>query len=239
MARGRNPGGGITRIMTASDRRQRRKEQRRTQILDAAERLFYEKGFDGVTMDEIADAVELSKGSLYVYFKNKDSLFFAIVARVHREYFRQFKESLDEIESGGDQIRRMIRHLVDFTKDHREYNDMARMVGPLIWARLDAEYEQVLVENSIEYNLWLNEAIRKGMKDGSIRKDLDPTIFGFYISLISMAVVSPLPAWDKAFGMAGIRYEEFVDNFLRFIDPSIDLCRSPGFPEEHHTGRTG
>lgn len=225
--------------MTASDRKQRRKEQRRTEIIDAAERLFYKRGFDRVTMDEIAGAVELSKGSLYVYFKNKDSLFFAIVARVHADYFQQFKESLDLTESGGDQIRRMIRHLVDFTKDHREYNDMARMVGPLIWARLDAGYEQVLVENSIEYNKWLNGAIRRGMEDGSIRKDLDPTIFGFYISLISMSVVSPLPVWDKAFGMAGVRYEEFVDNFLRFIDPSIDRCKDPDPLKAHHPGRNG
>jgi AcrR family transcriptional regulator len=212
--------------MTVSDRKRREKEQRRTEIIDAAERLFYQKGFDGVTMDEIAGAVELSKGSLYVYFKNKDSLFFAIVARVHREYFRQFKESLDEAGSGGDQIRRMIRRLVEFTKDHREYNDMARTVGPLIWARLDTEYDQVLAENSIEYNQWLSEAIRKGMEDGSIRKDLDPTLFGFYVSLISMSVVSPLPSWDRAFQMAGIRYEEFVDNFLKFIEPSIDFCRN-------------
>jgi AcrR family transcriptional regulator len=212
--------------MTVSDRRRREKEQRRMEIIDAAEKLFYEKGFDGVTMDEIASAVELSKGSLYVYFKNKDSLFFAIVARVHREYFRQFKESLDETECGGDQVRRMIRHLVEFTREHREYNDMARTVGPLIWARLDAEDEVALAKNSIEYNQWLDAAIRKGMGDGSIRNDLDPTLFGFYVSLISMSVVSPLPSWDRAFQMAGIRYEEFVDNFLRFIEPSIDFCRN-------------
>ncbi|MFA6653942.1 MAG: TetR/AcrR family transcriptional regulator [Candidatus Delongbacteria bacterium] len=197
------------------------------EIIDAAEKFFYEKGFDGVTMDEIAGAVELSKGSLYVYFKNKDSLFFAIVARVHREYFRQFKESLVETERGGDQIRRMIRRLVEFTRDHREYNDMVRTVGPLIWARLDTEYDQVLAENSIEYNKWLDAAIRKGMEDGSIRKDLDPTLFGFYVSLISISVVSPLPSWDKAFEMAGVRYEEFVDNFLKFINPSIDFCKDP------------
>lgn len=211
--------------MTVADRKQREKEKRRTEIINAAEKLFYAKGFDKVTMEEIAEAVDLSKGSLYLTFKNKDSLFFAIVDRVHKEFYRQFKESLDETVSGGEQIHMMIRSLVVFTKDHREYNDMARSVGPLIWSRLDKEYEQILAENSMDYNLWLQTAIRKGIEDGSIRNDLDPALFGFYISLISLSVVSPLPTWDKGLEMAGISYDQFVDNFLKFIDPSINNCQ--------------
>ena len=213
--------------MTIADRKQREKEQRRTEIVDAAEKLFYKKGFDNVTMDEIADAVEFSKGSLYLYFKNKDSLFFAIVARMHREYFRQFRELLDENASGGEQIRTMIRYLVEYTKNHQEYNDMACTIGPLIWSRMDTEYEQVLAENSMEYNLWLNDAITNGMADGSIRNDINPALFGFYISLISISVVSPSPLWKKGFELAGVSYDEFVDNFLTFIDPSITHCKTP------------
>jgi TetR/AcrR family transcriptional regulator len=226
-------------IMTVADRKQREKEKRRIGIVDAAEKLFYQKGFDNVTMDEIADAVELSKGSLYVYFRNKDSLFFAIVDRVHREYFRQFRELLDENASGGEQIRTMIRHLVVYTKEHRDYNTMATTFGPVIWSRMDTEYEQLLAKNSIGYFLWLNEAIRKGMADGSIRNDLNPALFGFYISLISLSVVSPLPSWNKGFELAGVSYDEFVDNFLMFIDPSIGHGKNPGPAKKHSTGKNG
>ncbi len=225
--------------MTIADRKQREKEQRRTEIVDAAEKLFYKKGFDNVTMDEIADAVEFSKGSLYLYFKNKDSLFFAIVARMHREYFRQFRKLLDENASGGEQIRTMIRHLVEYTKNHQEYNDMACTVGPLIWSRMDTEYEQVLAENSMEYNLWLNDAITKGMADGSIRNDLNPALFGFYISLISISVVSPSPLWKKGFELAGVSYDEFVENFLTFIDPSITHCKIIGAPKKRPVKKNG
>lgn len=213
--------------MTTSDRKHREKEQRRKEIISAAEKLFYAKGFDTVTMDEIADAVELSKGSLYVYFKNKDSLFFAIVDRVHKDYFRKFTENLDENARGGDQIRCMIRHLVEYTKAHREYNDMARSVGPLIWSRMDAEYTRVLAGNAIAYNHWLDRALRKGIEDGSLRNDLDPVLLGVYISLISLSVVSPLPTWDKGLEMYGIGYDGLVDNFEQFIGPSIGPSRQP------------
>lgn len=221
--------------MTRADRKEREKERRRAEIIDAAEKLFYAKGFDNVTMDEIAEAVDLSKGSLYLVFRNKDSLFFAIVDRVHKEYFRQFMEMLDENASGGEQIRSMIRHLVEYTKSHREYNDMARSVGPLIWARMDTEYDTMLAENAIAYNRWLDRAIRKGIKDGSIRSDLNPVLLGVYISLISLSVVSPLPSWDRGLELYGIGYEGLVDNFEQFIGPSIGPSTQPTNKGAHPT----
>ena len=130
-------------------------------------------------------------------------------------------ENLDKNASGGDQIRSMIRFLVEFTKDHREYNDMARTYGPLIWARMNTEYDTILAENAIAYNIWLDHAIRQGIEDGSLRKDLDPVLLGVYISMISLSVVSPLPSWDKGLELYGIGYEGLVDNFEKFIGPSL------------------
>ncbi|QXO94222.1 TetR/AcrR family transcriptional regulator [Methanospirillum purgamenti] len=210
--------------MATADRRQREREQRRVEIIDVAEKLFYEKGFDNVSMDEIAEAVEISKGSLYLLFKNKDSLYFEIVSRVHREYHRQLMEKIDATATGGDQIRTMIKFLVEFTKNHRDYNTMSCTYGPVIYSRLDEAYDQILAQNAVEFNRWQHNAIRKGMDDGSIRKDLDPILLGIYISLISISVVSPHPIWEKGFQMAGIGYEQLVDNFLTFIEPSINHC---------------
>jgi AcrR family transcriptional regulator len=175
-------------------------------------------------MDEIAEAVEISKGSLYLLFKNKDSLYFEIVSRVHREYHRQLMEKIDATATGGDQIRTMIKFLVEFTKNHRDYNTMSCTYGPVIYSRLDEAYDQILAQNAVEFNRWQHNAIRKGMDDGSIRKDLDPILLGIYISLISISVVSPHPIWEKGFQMAGIGYEQLVDNFLTFIEPSINHC---------------
>lgn len=72
--------------MATADRKEREKEQRKNVILDAAEKLFFSKGFDSVSMEEIAKEVELGKGTLYLYFKSKDSLFFAIISRKWIEF---------------------------------------------------------------------------------------------------------------------------------------------------------
>jgi AcrR family transcriptional regulator len=56
------------------ERKQREKEQRKTEIINAARKVFSNKGFNTATMEEIASEAELSPGTLYLYFKNKEEL---------------------------------------------------------------------------------------------------------------------------------------------------------------------
>ena len=54
------------------NRKEMEKEARKKDILDAAARLFSEKGFHEVKVDDIAEKVGLSKGTIYLYYENKD-----------------------------------------------------------------------------------------------------------------------------------------------------------------------
>jgi AcrR family transcriptional regulator len=56
------------------ERKQREKERRRQEIIAAAREIFSAKGFNSATMEEIASKAELSPGTLYLYFKNKEEL---------------------------------------------------------------------------------------------------------------------------------------------------------------------
>jgi len=61
--------------MGIQERKKREKEGRRQQILAASKQLFADRGFHQTTMEEIANAAELSPGTIYLYFKSKDELF--------------------------------------------------------------------------------------------------------------------------------------------------------------------
>lgn len=56
------------------ERKQREKEKRKIEIINAARKVFSSKGFNASTMEEIATEAELSPGTLYLYFKNKEEL---------------------------------------------------------------------------------------------------------------------------------------------------------------------
>jgi len=68
--------------MGIEERKEREKEQRRQQIIDAAEKVFAAKGFSGATVENIAEEAELSPATLYLYFKNKDALYASLNLKI-------------------------------------------------------------------------------------------------------------------------------------------------------------
>jgi AcrR family transcriptional regulator len=68
--------------MGIQERKEREKERRRQQIIVAAKRVFSKKGFNKATMEDIAHEAELSPGTLYLYFKNKEELYASLSLRI-------------------------------------------------------------------------------------------------------------------------------------------------------------
>ena len=68
--------------MGIKERKEREKERRRQQIIVAAKRIFSAKGFNKATMEDIAREAEISPGTIYLYFKNKDELYASLSIRI-------------------------------------------------------------------------------------------------------------------------------------------------------------
>jgi AcrR family transcriptional regulator len=83
-----------------TERRQEEKDRRRTEIVEAAEALYKELGWDAVTMDSVAKRARLSRALVYVYFKDKQDLHFAIAARALETLQRRFEEATARAKTG-------------------------------------------------------------------------------------------------------------------------------------------
>lgn len=68
--------------MGIKERKEREKERRRQQIIIAAKRIFSAKGFNKATIEDIAKEAEISPGTIYIYFKNKDELYASLSIRI-------------------------------------------------------------------------------------------------------------------------------------------------------------
>lgn len=93
-------------------RKEREKEARREAILDAAVRLFARKGNYDPTLDEIAAEAELSKGTIYNYFKDKHYLLAALLMRCHETAMQH----LEEVIGRHHTLPGMIRAVLDSYK---------------------------------------------------------------------------------------------------------------------------
>jgi AcrR family transcriptional regulator len=90
---------------------QRRKEARPSEIVAAALRLFTKRGYAATRLEDVAAAAEISKGTLYLYFANKEELFKAVVREtVLPNLDRAAAIAAEHEGSAGDLLRKLMRH---------------------------------------------------------------------------------------------------------------------------------
>ncbi len=162
--------------MGVNERKEREKEQRRNDIIDAAEEIFFSKDINEAKMDEVAKKAELSKGTLYLYFKNKDELLHGIIARGIRILLKMFQKAMKKEKTGLNKIIALGNTYQLFFKTQPNY--FSAMLHKEI-KRSDPEkiktspnYAECETLGNQIFTL-MQEAVELGMKDGTIRNDLD------------------------------------------------------------------
>jgi TetR/AcrR family transcriptional regulator len=161
--------------MGIKERKEREKGARREEIISAAEKIFFEKGLAVATMDEIAEAAELSKGTLYLYYKSKEDLYLSVAMKGSEIMYQMF---LRVWESGVPPIQ-MIADLgetyYEYFKNYRNYFRMYYFFeNSQVQSQVSPEMMAVCQQNDRKvWDLVVN-IIQRGIDAGLLRKDLDP-----------------------------------------------------------------
>ncbi|MBI4814519.1 MAG: TetR/AcrR family transcriptional regulator [Methanobacterium sp.] len=223
--------------MAIKDRREREKEQRRNDIFKAAEKLFLSRGYDDVSMNDIASAVELSKATLYLYFDNKEELFFAIVLRGNLILNSMIRKEVEKAQTGIDKVSafRMAYH-----KFNQDYSDYIRIYNYFQSGRFEiddikesidieeigtsgsmyhlddfslknaSEYlKDILKIRSERFSIMCN-SVQIGINDETIRPDVDPAEAAILLSSISKSMSDIPPDHEKILENRGINHNKFI-----------------------------
>ncbi|HDS63274.1 MAG TPA: TetR/AcrR family transcriptional regulator [Methanofollis liminatans] len=206
--------------MGISERRQREKEQRKTEIIDAAERLFFSRRYEEVSMDEIAREVELNKATIYLYFKNKEALFATIVLRGVQILKEKYLECMEKQVPGIARVALMGQAYYEFSQEYPDYLRLIHFYGS---ERFSGEnpYTAEIGKGYGACRMILRDAIQEGIDDGTIRADLDPFLTSMYLMTSFMGILSMEHKWKLAIEAEGFSYEQFAGEFFRFIMPAI------------------
>lgn len=155
--------------MGVAERKEREKIQRRKSIIDAAEKIFFKEGIENASMDQVAQEAELSKGTLYLYFKSKEELYSAIILRGFIILKKKLKEAALPLESGFQNVKKISEAYIDFSYDYEGYFNAILYYQNDLFSSKDREPSQVqsLEGGNAVISVLIN-AIQKGKKDGSI-----------------------------------------------------------------------
>jgi AcrR family transcriptional regulator len=145
----------------------------RDAILDAAERLFAERGFDGTTIKQLGAAARVNTALLYYYFEDKEQLYHAVFHRVLGRLSQRGTSQMDAAASPADAVRRLVAMQAEFLGAN-PYLPRLFMRGLLEFeARPGLEEVRVLAEGVFKR---LCEVIRDGQRSGVFRAELDPRL---------------------------------------------------------------
>src|SRR5215468_2247311 len=167
--------------------RRRNTHRRSPEIIEAAARVFAERGYHGASTQDIADLLNIRQASLYYYFRSKEVALEIVCTRGVEDFFKAAQAIALGPGSPSEKLASLIRaHILpildrgDFVKvflTQRQFlpNESRRRVGK--WSRG--------IENIF------NMVLREGQRSGEFRDDLDPRL----IALAILGMANAVPSW--------------------------------------------
>ena len=176
------------------ERRREEKEMRRQSIIDAAEQVFAQRGFEVATMADIADQARLSRALIYFYFKDKEELALTITARGLQTLRRSFERASAKCQTGLEKAAAISQAYMDFARSQPDYFEFisrgqVREFGP----RPVRENERLCASEGEKTLAVLADAVRCGVTDGTIDPGVgDPVavavvLWGFIHGMLQVA----------------------------------------------------
>ncbi len=162
--------------MGTKERKLREKAMREQEIVAKAKELFLAKGYEATTVDDIVNALELSKGVFYLHFASKEELFFRIQREALEMMEKIFIQAMEK-ESRG--LAKFGAIGLAYARFWNEYPDLRKIMNEPVAASKDPNPgpERKLSDEAGRKLFELNvEAVSLGLKDGSIRSGLDPAM---------------------------------------------------------------
>jgi AcrR family transcriptional regulator len=198
--------------MGVTERKEREKELKRASMLEAAEALILEKGLDSLNMDEVADKAEVSKGSLYQYFNNKNDLVLGVCNKATSLLSEEIQKVLTQDLPGLELVRAIGVTFMSFVTDHPEYFRAMRFHDDLKESNIsdESQFMDSCNDNMKAGFTCMVRAIQIGMQDGSINPSYDAK---------ELAII----LWATSYGMVKLAYQHYnVDNFTKLEVLEVD-----------------
>jgi AcrR family transcriptional regulator len=201
-----------------AERRGEEKERRRAEILDAAEALYAKKGWDALTVDQVARSARLSRALVYVYFRDKEDLLFAIGERAMHLLRDRFAEAAAGPPLGLDKVEAIGRAYMSYAYEFPHYFDFCVRFQAHSAASQPGSHEDACQMAGDQTIGIVVQAIEAGMRDGSIRPDVgEPVMFAVTLWAFTHGIIQLAMAKGSDLERFGVAIPDFSNYALGLI----------------------
>jgi len=195
------------------ERREEEKERRRAEFLDAAELLYAKRGWEAVTMDQMARTARLSRALIYVYFRDKDDLLFAIGERAMKQLYQRFAAAIESPGSGHDKVMAIGRAYMGYALEFPHYFDFCSRFERHHSGSGVTPNEEACEKAGDAVMGLLVQVIQGGVADGSIAPTAarDPMMLAFSLWAFTHGIVQISVAKGADLARHGAAAADFGD----------------------------
>ena len=189
-------------------------EKKRIKILEAAAKLFASQPFHKVLLSGVAEEAAVGKGTLYIYFKNKEDLFLSVLCNGLSRLSAHLRERMDEeTNTPMGNLEMIVREIVGFAYEKPHLFEVMRMIPN--W---DSTNRTEWESRRKEFRHLIETIIRKGIDQGYF-EDTHPQLTAKYIpGLVRSALLDGIGTIDR---------QTLTDHILGFIKKAITVKETP------------
>jgi len=204
--------------MGITERKEREKEQRRNMIIDAAEKIFFKKGLENSTMEDVAAEAEFSKGTLYLYFKSKEDIQLAIAMRGSDIMKEMMHKRLSDHKTGYENLLELAETSIAFADKFKHYYEFFLFFHIANFDQLNLEKSRVVKYLTEQSPLAIVlDCVRKGIADKSLRADIPADIFAATLWSQLLGVLIVINYKKGIYKMFGLDAGDIIKTHLELV----------------------
>jgi len=200
--------------MGVKERRGREEKARLAAILVAAENIFSEHGYYQARMDDIAEAAELAKGTLYYYFKSKDEIYLHLLERESERVDEEIQKRISKESSFLEAMAQALKFYLEYFERNHGF---LRMFLPCMCGFLRFEDEGTMRKSARNYEHhgeFVRDALKKKMSRESVPLSLEDLLK--FIKTLQIGIGLKLLEGHKAEAEAAVRF--FLDLLKKVME---------------------
>ncbi|TXC77029.1 TetR/AcrR family transcriptional regulator [Luteibaculum oceani] len=196
------------------------KAVRKSEIIAAAEKIFFKSGIHQASMDAVASEADVSKGTLYLYFKNKNALYRAILRRAFETLEKYVTEAISDFSGNGkEKIKEAGKAYIKFSKEHPGYFDAILHYenDTVSLDDMEAESLKSMIAGNQVLEVLAN-VVKAGMDDGSIGTHKNPIKLAIILWGSTTGMLQMLNAKSKLLEhYYNLSEEEMLEDYFEVI----------------------
>jgi AcrR family transcriptional regulator len=201
------------------EKRKKEKENKRNNILRAARKLFFDRGFKFVTVDSIAAKAGVSKGSIYLYFDSKEEIYAQVLVTDNIEHNKEIRNFAEKDATAAELLMEFCQVYVDyFLRDNELFRILMTFMLQTEQMNLTEEQNAELIKTTNDNIKVISGILQKGIDSGEFSPAIDirqtqNAIWGLLNGIISLFLFMGNPA--KRADRIHTMVKESLDIFIK------------------------